>query len=122
MNLQELATLAQYKINAKTIIINNGWLGMVRQWQEAFYGERYSSTDLTIGMPDFKLLAEAFGIKGMVVSTREELPNAIAEMLAYDGPVVMDVHVQRAENCYPMVAPGSSNAQMIGLPEKNKLK
>lgn len=119
MNVQELATLAQYKINAKTIIINNGWLGMVRQWQEAFYGERYSSTDLSIGMPNFKLLAEAYGVKGMVVTTREELPNAIAEMLAYDGPVVMDVQVERAENCYPMVAPGSSNADMIGISKKN---
>jgi acetolactate synthase-1/2/3 large subunit len=120
MNLQELATLAQYKINAKTIIINNGWLGMVRQWQEAFYGERYSSTDIELGMPDFELLAKAFGIKGLVIRNREELPKVIAEMLAHDGPVLVDAHVTRDENCYPMVAPGSSVSQMLGLPEKAK--
>lgn len=116
MNLQELATLAQYNIAAKTVIINNGWQGMVRQWQQAFYGERYSSSNMEVGMPDFQKLAEAFGVKGMVVQTREELTAAIAEMLAYDGPVLMDVRVCRDENCYPMVAPGKSNAQMIGLP------
>lgn len=116
MNLQELATLAQYNIAAKTVIINNGWQGMVRQWQQAFYGERYSSSNMEVGMPDFQKLAEAFGVKGMVVQTREELKAAIAEMLDYDGPVLMDVRVCRDENCYPMVAPGKSNAQMLGLP------
>ncbi len=117
MNLQELATLAQYGINVKTIIINNGWQGMVRQWQETFYGERYSSSNMEIGMPDFVKLADAFGIKGMMVSERAQLKDAIAEMLAHNGPVLMDARVKRDENCYPMVAPGKSNAQMIGLPE-----
>jgi acetolactate synthase I/II/III large subunit len=120
MNLQELGTLAQYGINAKIIIINNGWQGMVRQWQQAFYGERYSSSNMLPGMPDFVLLAQAFGIKGMIVRDRAELSGAIADMLAYDGPVLLDVHVKRDENCYPMVAPGRSNAQMIGLPERPK--
>jgi acetolactate synthase-1/2/3 large subunit len=118
MNLQELATLAQYNIKAKIVIINNGWQGMVRQWQETFYGERYSSSNMETGMPDFALLAKAFGIKGMVVHDRHELSDAITEMLAHDGPVLLDVHVKRDENCYPMVAPGKSNAQMIGLPQK----
>jgi acetolactate synthase-1/2/3 large subunit len=118
MNLQELATLAQYNIKAKIVIINNGWQGMVRQWQETFYGERYSSSNMETGMPDFALLAKAFGIKGMVVHDRHELSDAITEMLAHDGPVLLDVHVKRDENCYPMVAPGKSNSQMIGLPEK----
>jgi acetolactate synthase I/II/III large subunit len=117
MNCQELGTLAQYGIAAKTVIINNGWQGMVRQWQQAFYGERYSSSDMQPGMPNFVLLAEAFGVKGMVVSHRGELKEAIATMLAHDGPVLLDVHVKRDENCYPMVAPGKSNAQMVGLPE-----
>ncbi len=116
MNLQELGTLAQYGINVKTVIINNGWQGMVRQWQQAFYGERYSSTNMEPGMPDFVKLAEAYGIKGMRVSSRDELKTAIAEMLAHNGPVLMDARVTRDENCYPMVAPGKSNAQMIGLP------
>ncbi|MBR8827327.1 MAG: biosynthetic-type acetolactate synthase large subunit [Gomphosphaeria aponina SAG 52.96 = DSM 107014] len=121
MNLQELGTLAQYNIKVKTVIINNGWQGMVRQWQQAFYGERYSSSNMQAGMPDFELLAKAYGVKGMVISDRAELADKIAEMLAYDGPVLADVKVTKDENCYPMVAPGKSNAQMIGLPEKNKL-
>ena len=117
MNSQELATLAQYGINVKTIIINNGWQGMVRQWQQTFFGERYSSSNMQSGMPDFELLAKAYGVKGMVIRSRDELADAIAEMVAYDGPVLLDAQVKRDENCYPMVAPGKSNAQMLGLPE-----
>jgi acetolactate synthase-1/2/3 large subunit len=122
MNLQELGTLSQYSINVKTVILNNGWQGMVRQWQQAFYGERYSCSNMEPSMPDFVMLAQAFGIKGMIVEERDDLEAAIAEMLAHDGPVLMDVHVKRDENCYPMVAPGKSNAQMIGLPERPKLE
>ncbi len=118
MNLQELATLSQYGINVKTVIINNGWQGMVRQWQQAFFGERYSSSNMQAGMPDFELLARAFGVKGIVISDRAKLADSIAEILAYDGPVLVDAKVKQDENCYPMVAPGKSNAQMIGLPEK----
>ena len=121
MNLQELGTLAQYGINVKTVIINNGWQGMVRQWQQTFFGERYSSSNMQPGMPDFELLAKAYGVKGMVVRSRDELADAIAEMVAYDGPVLLDAQVKRDENCYPMVAPGKSNAQMLGLPEQAKL-
>lgn len=118
MNPQELGTLAQYGINVKTIIINNGWQGMVRQWQENFFGERYSSSNMEIGMPDFELLAKAYGIKGMVIRHRSELKTKIAEMLAHQGPVLVDVHVTRNENCYPMIAPGKNNAQMLGLPKR----
>ncbi|MDR9895492.1 biosynthetic-type acetolactate synthase large subunit [Aetokthonos hydrillicola Thurmond2011] len=120
MNLQELGTLAQYGINVKTVILNNGWQGMVRQWQQAFYGERYSCSNMEVGMPDIELLGKAYGIKGMVISDRAELKDAIAEMLAHNGPVVVNVHVTKDENCYPMVAPGKSNAQMIGLPRQQK--
>lgn len=122
MNLQELGTLAQYGINVKTVIINNGWQGMVRQWQQAFYNERYSHSDMTPGMPDIVLLCQAYGIKGMVIHNREELKEAIATLLTHDGPLVLDVHVVRDENCYPMVAPGRSNAQMLGLPEHHRLE
>jgi acetolactate synthase-1/2/3 large subunit len=100
------------------VIINNNWQGMVRQWQEAFYDERYSSSNMEYGMPDFELLARAYGIKGMVVSHPDELADAIATMLAHDGPVLMDVKVKRDENCYPMVPPGKSNAHMVGLPKQ----
>lgn len=115
MNLQELGTLAQYGINVKTVIINNGWQGMVRQWQQAFFGERYSSSNMEVGMPDIELLCQAYGIKGMVIEKREQLKDAIAEMIAHDGPVVVNARVTRDENCYPMVGPGKSNAQMVGL-------
>ncbi len=122
MNIQELGTLAQYGIAVKTVIVNNGWQGMVRQWQQAFYGERYSASNMQPSMPDFVKLAEAYGLKGIMVSQREQLADAIAEMLAHDGPVLMDVKVSRDENCYPMVAPGKSNAQMIGLPIQKNLE
>ena len=117
MCLQELGTLSQYNLAVKTIILNNGWQGMVRQWQQAFYGERYSSSNMEVGMPDIILLCQAYGIKGMVVNKPEELKDAIAEMLAHPGPVVMDVRVTKDENCYPMVGPGKSNSQMVGLPK-----
>ena len=115
MNLQELGTLAQYGINVKTVIINNGWQGMVRQWQQAFFGERYSNSNMEVGMPDIELLCKAYGIKGMVIEKREQLKDAIAEMIAHDGPVVVNAHVTKDENCYPMVGPGKTNAQMVGL-------
>ncbi|HLP87639.1 MAG TPA: biosynthetic-type acetolactate synthase large subunit [Nostocaceae cyanobacterium] len=117
MCLQELGTAAQYGIAVKTVIVNNGWQGMVRQWQQTFHGERYSCSNMEVGMPDIELLAQAYGIKGMVVDSREKLADAIAEMLAHDGPVILNVHVTKDENCYPMVAPGKSNAQMVGLPK-----
>jgi acetolactate synthase I/II/III large subunit len=121
MNLQELGTLAQYGIAVKTVIINNGWQGMVRQWQEAFYDERYSNSHMEPSMPDFVKLAEAYGVKGMIIHSRDELKGAIAEMLAHDGPVLLDAHVKKDENCYPMVPAGKNNAQMVGLPEHKKL-
>jgi acetolactate synthase-1/2/3 large subunit len=122
MNIQELGTLAQYGINVKTVIINNGWQGMVRQWQQAFYGERYSSSNMQAAMPDFELLAKAYGIKGIVIRDHSELKDAIAEMLAHNGPVLVDAHVTKDENCYPMVAPGKNNSQMIGLPKQHKVE
>ena len=122
MNLQELGTLSQYGINVKTVIINNGWQGMVRQWQQAFFGERYSSSNMEAASPDFELLASAYGIKGMVIRSRDQLQDAIAQMLAHNGPVLVDARVTKDENCYPMVAPGKSNAQMIGLPERPQLE
>lgn len=122
MNLQELGTLAQHGINVKTVIINNGWQGMVRQWQQAFYEERYSSSNMDVAMPDFELLAQAYGIKGILIRSRDELQDAIAQMLAHNGPVLVDAHVTKDENCYPMVAPGKNNSQMIGLPKQHKVE
>jgi acetolactate synthase I/II/III large subunit len=115
MNLQELGTLKHYGLNVKIVIINNGWQGMVRQWQEAFYEENYSSSEMAPSQPDFMLLAQAYGIKGMTINNREDLPDAIAAMLAHDGPVLLNAQVKRNENCYPMVPSNKSNAEMVGL-------
>ena len=122
MNIQELGTLSQYGINVKTVVINNGWQGMVRQWQQAFYGERYSSSHMAPSMPDLVMLCAAYGVKGIRVTDPADLKGAIAEMLAHDGPVMVDVQVRKDENCYPMVAPGKSNAEMVGLPDRKNLQ
>jgi acetolactate synthase I/II/III large subunit len=122
MNIQELGTLKQYNIAAKTVIVNNGWQGMVRQWQQAFHGERYSSSHMAPSMPDFVKLAAAYGVKGIIVERKEDLKAAVAEMLAHDGPVLMNVLVRKDENCYPMVAPGKANAEMVGLPQHKQLE
>ncbi len=121
MNIQELGTLSHFGIAVKTVIVNNGWQGMVRQWQQAFHGERYSSSHMEPSMPDFVMLAESYGMKGMLVERKEDLVGAIAEMLAHPGPVLMDVRVRKDENCYPMVPAGKTNAEMIGLPERKQL-
>ncbi|WP_287131121.1 biosynthetic-type acetolactate synthase large subunit [Candidatus Cyanaurora vandensis] len=116
MNLQELGTAVQYNLPVKCAIINNGWQGMVRQWQEAFYQERYAHSRMEKGTPDFVKLAEAYGMKGMRVDHPDQLKPALEELMTSDGPVVCDFQVVRDANCYPMVAPGASNAQMVGLP------
>lgn len=116
MNIQELGTISQYGIKIKVIVINNGWQGMVRQWQESFYDEHYASSNMEVGMPDFVKLAEAYGLKGFKVTDPSDLQSMVAEILAYDGPVFADFRVKRNENCYPMVPPGASNAEMVGLP------
>ena len=115
MNMQELGTVAQYSLPIKIMIINNRWQGMVRQWQQAFYGERYSHSNMEKGAPNFIQLAEAFGIKGVLIKDRTTLTDSIKMIMEYDGPIVVDFQVIPDSNCYPMVAPGKSNAQMIGV-------
>ena len=115
MNMQELGTVAQYSLPIKIMIINNRWQGMVRQWQQAFYGERYSHSNMEKGAPNFIQLAEAFGIKGVLIKNRTDLIESIKMIMEYDGPIVVDFQVIPDANCYPMVAPGKSNAQMIGV-------
>jgi acetolactate synthase-1/2/3 large subunit len=121
MNIQELGTLAQYNLQVKVVVLNNGWQGMVRQWQESFYGERYSASEMAAGMPDFAALATAFGVRGVEISERSRLREQLADALAHPGPAFIDVKVRRNENCYPMVPPGASNAQMVGLPSHPEL-
>ena len=111
MNIQELATAAQYKINVKIVLLNNGYLGMVRQWQELFYEKRYSHTDMTYA-PDFVKLAEAFGVVGLRATKPEEVEAVLRQGLSLDRPVLMDFRVSREECVYPMVHPGDSISNM----------
>ncbi|MCX5848078.1 MAG: biosynthetic-type acetolactate synthase large subunit [Deltaproteobacteria bacterium] len=111
MNIQELATAAQYKINVKIVLLNNGYLGMVRQWQELFYEKRYSHTDMTYA-PDFVKLAEAFGVVGLRATKPEEVEAVLKQGLSLDKPVLMDFRVSREECVYPMVHPGDSISNM----------
>lgn len=117
MTNQELAIVAQYKLPIKIVIINNQCLGMVRQWQEMFYENRYSEIDLTCS-PDFVKLAEAYGVRGMRASTPEEAKQVWEEALAYNGPVVIDFRVANGENVLPMVATGDTLDQMMLLEDK----
>jgi len=115
MTMSELATIAENKIPVKFAIFNNGYLGMVRQWKEIFYQKDYYATHYT-GNPDWVKLAEAFGIKGMRVTKREDSLKTILEATAHDGPVVVDFVVEEEENVYPMIPPGLSTADLIEEP------
>jgi acetolactate synthase-1/2/3 large subunit len=97
----------------KVLIMNNGYLGMVRQWQELFWDRRYSHVDMG-SFPDFVKLAEAYGATGMRLEKRSELESGLREALATPGPVVVDVRVTKEENVYPMIAPGQAARDMVG--------
>jgi len=111
MNIQELATAAQYNIAVKVVLLNNGFLGMVRQWQELFYEKRYSHTDMTYA-PDFVKLAEAYGVVGMRATKPAEVEKTLREAFSIDKPVLMDFRVSREECVYPIVRPGESLSEM----------
>ena len=113
MNIQELATLAAYNLPIKIAILNNGCLGMVRQWQEMFFDRRYSQVHLP-AVPDFVRVAEAYGIKGLRASRADEVSAVIDEAIRTDGPVLMDFQVSPDENVFPMVPAGGSISDMIG--------
>jgi acetolactate synthase I/II/III large subunit len=112
MNIQEMGTATQYRLPIKIFIINNEWMGMVRQWQELTYEGRYSSS-YSDSLPDFVALAEAYGWKGIRCTDPAKLDDAIAEMLAYDGPVMFDCRVTKAANCFPMIPSGAAHTEMI---------
>jgi acetolactate synthase-1/2/3 large subunit len=113
MNIQELATCAEYDIPVKVFIMNNGYLGMVRQWQELFWDRRYSQVDMG-RFPDFVKLAEAYGCTGMRCTDKSTLVADMKRALETPGPVVVDVRVTREENTYPMIAPGAAARDMVG--------
>lgn len=112
MNIQELATVAQYRLPVKIAILNNGYLGMVRQWQERFYDNVYAHTDI-MAAPDFVKLAEAYGALGLRARTTAEVEPMIKQALDTPGPVIMDFIVEREEGVYPMVPAGVSMKEMI---------
>jgi acetolactate synthase I/II/III large subunit len=115
MTMCELATIVQEKINIKIAIINNGFLGMVRQWQEFFYDKRYVATPLIA--PDFAALANSFGIRGERITTRAEVVPTIQSAREFDGPVLLDFRVEQEDSVYPMVPAGSSLHEMIRRPD-----
>ena len=115
MNIQEMSTAIQYGLPVKVFILNNEWMGMVRQWQELLHGERYAHS-YSAALPDFVKLAEAYGAVGLRCDKPAELDGAIAEMIASDKPVLFDCRVERAENCLPMIPSGKAHNEMI-LPD-----
>jgi acetolactate synthase-1/2/3 large subunit len=116
MTVQELATVAQERAAVKIAILNNGYLGMVRQWQELFYGKRYFATPLNC--PDFVKIAEAYCIPGLVVKRRQEVVPAVEAAMSEPGPFLINFMVEPEENVYPMVLPGASLAEIMEEPKK----
>ena len=112
MNIQEMATLAQYRLPVKVFILNNQYMGMVRQWQELLHGSRYSES-YSEALPDFVKLADAFHGTGFRATKLGELDDVIERMLATPGPVIADICVDQAENCYPMIPSGAAHNEMI---------
>lgn len=112
MNMQELATAVQYRLPVKIFILNNQYMGMVRQWQELLHGSRYSES-YSEALPDFVKLAEAFGAVGMRVEKADQLDDAIRAAIATDRPVLMDICVSQTENCYPMIPSGKPHNEML---------
>jgi acetolactate synthase-1/2/3 large subunit len=119
MTLHELATIQQERLAVKIAIMNNGFLGMVRQWQELFHERRYVATPLW--GPDFVKLAEAYGIAGIKVRHKDEVVPAIQKAMAHDGPFLVDFGVEPEENVYPMVPPGASLVEVIEAPKKEEV-
>ena len=111
MTLQELGTIFQYKIPVKIVVLNNEFLGMVRQWQQMFFKSRYSFTEMV--NPDFIKISEAYGIKAKKVTEREDLTTSLQEMMAHDGPYFLEVKVEKEDNVFPMIPTGASVSEII---------
>jgi len=112
MNIQELGTASQYRLPVKIFILNNMWMGMVRQWQELTYESRYSNS-YSDSLPDFVKLAEAYGWKGIRIENEGQLDDGIRAMMDYDGPVIVDCAVSNNANCFPMIPSGAAHTDMI---------
>jgi len=121
MNIQEMSTLAQYGLPVKIFIVNNQWMGMVRQWQELLHGGRYSES-YSASLPDFVKLADAFGAVGIVCDKAEELDDKIREMIDTPRPVIFDCRVAQEENCFPMIPSGAAHYEMLLGPDDKAAK
>jgi len=122
MNIQELGTIAQYKLPVKIFILNNYWLGMVRQWQELLHGARYAES-YSDGLPDFIQLAESFGITGLRATDPNKVDDVITQMIETPGPVIVDMVVTKEENCFPMIPGGAAhNEVLLGLEDQKEQK
>lgn len=121
MNIQEISTLCQYGLPVKIFIVNNQWMGMVRQWQELLHGSRYSES-YSASLPDFVKLAEAYGIHGIFCEKAEELDDKIREMIDTPRPVIFDCRVLQEENCFPMIPSGAAHYEMLLGPEDKAAK
>jgi len=117
MNIQEMSTIAQYRLPVKVFILNNQWMGMVRQWQEFFFGGRYSESYMD-SLPDFVKLAEAFGAVGLRATKPDDLDGIIDEMIATNNAVIVDVEVDPNENVYPMIPAGAAHNQLKMSPDE----
>ncbi|MFN3370676.1 MAG: acetolactate synthase 3 large subunit [Sphingomonadaceae bacterium] len=117
MNIQELGTATQFRLPVKLFVLNNEYMGMVRQWQDLTYGGRHAES-YSDSLPDFVKLAEAWGWKGLRIETADELDSGIAEMLAHDGPVFVDCRVEKHANCFPMIPSGATHTEMLLGPEQ----
>ena len=112
MNIQELGTATQYRLPVKVFILNNEWMGMVRQWQELTYESRYSNS-YSDSLPDFVKLAEAYGWKGIRIENESQLDDGIRAMMEHDGPVIVDCLVAKDANCFPMIPSGAAHTEML---------
>jgi len=122
MNIQELGTIAQYKLPVKIFILNNYWLGMVRQWQELLHGSRYSES-YSDGLPDFIKLAESYGITGRRATDTNDVDDHIKQKIETPGPVMIDMVVTKEENCFPMIPGGAAhNEIMLGIGDQQEQK
>jgi acetolactate synthase-1/2/3 large subunit len=110
MNIQELGTIMQSEIHVKIIILNNQYLGMVRQWQELYFDKRYASTEML--SPNYQILAQAYGIASQKVEKRTDLKMALETMFNHDGAYILEVMVGQENNVFPMISPGSSVSEM----------
>ncbi|HEY5608898.1 MAG TPA: acetolactate synthase 3 large subunit [Alphaproteobacteria bacterium] len=119
MNIQELSTAVQYRLPVKAFIVNNQYMGMVRQWQELLHGGRYAES-YTASLPDFVKLAEAYGLTGLRATKPSEVDGVIEKMISTPGPVIADIVVDQTENCFPMIPSGAAHNEMILGPEEKK--